>query len=486
MSIDSKESLGSVAAKGAKILLIAQLIKFSAHFIGLILLSRLLIPSDFGLTAIAIAIIGFGEILRDLGLSSASIREPNLSKQQQSNLFWINLAIGSTLTLTLVVLSPFLSNKFDNPKLTGILIAVSFIFFMNGLVTQHRADLNRTMRFKELALVESLSALLSLAGAITLAAFGLGYWSIVAQYLLLAFVTCLMVFMFSHWIPTKPRRDGQTLHLIKFGYRIGLSQLIGYLGNNVDTIALGYFSSAKQVGYYNRAFQLVMSPMNQLKSPAATVAIPALSRQLHNEEIYSSYISKGQHVISYTILPIAALIAGAAYPIVDIALGDQWVKIAGIVSLLCVAAAIQQLTSIANWAFVSRGMGKESLNYAIISTSIKLVLIICAATISPLAVAAAYTLSVIIVWPAAIIWSCKGLESRSSLLKDAFRLLIPPVIAGSLIYLLCLFMKNSNSYLQLTTSITVLFAFYSFLLVFPSVRRDLRQVKVIVKKAIKK
>ena len=244
--MNQKESLSTKSAKGAKVLLLAQGIKFVANFAGLIILSRLLSPSAFGLTAIAIAIVGIGEILRDFGLSSASIREPHLSKQQQSNLFWINFSIGISLALLLSTTAPLVSNLLNIPELLRILPAVSLIFILNGASTQHRAELNRSMQYKRLALCDSVHHFLAFVLATVLALSGADYWAIVLQYISIALFSTILIFTNSRWLPLKPKRGAGTKRIILFGTNIGISQVISYLGNNIDTLSLGAFSTKTQ------------------------------------------------------------------------------------------------------------------------------------------------------------------------------------------------------------------------------------------------
>ncbi|MBM4529975.1 oligosaccharide flippase family protein [Rhodococcus hoagii] len=52
-------------------------------------------PRGLGLVAIVASLVAFGELARDFGLSTAAAREKNLTKAQQSNLFWINTVLAA-------------------------------------------------------------------------------------------------------------------------------------------------------------------------------------------------------------------------------------------------------------------------------------------------------------------------------------------------------------------------------------------------------
>ncbi|MCU1637144.1 MAG: lipopolysaccharide biosynthesis protein, partial [Cryobacterium sp.] len=90
--------LGRTAGRGAATTLSGQLIRILVQLTGIVILARLLSPSDYGLIASVTAIIGIGEVFRDFGLSSAAVQAKELSRNQQDNLFWINTLIGLVLT----------------------------------------------------------------------------------------------------------------------------------------------------------------------------------------------------------------------------------------------------------------------------------------------------------------------------------------------------------------------------------------------------
>ena len=88
--------------------------------VATIVLARLLTPTDFGLVAMVTAITGFGQAFADLGLSEATIQQPEISHNQVSTLFWINLAIGLALTSITAALAPVLAWFYREPRLIHI------------------------------------------------------------------------------------------------------------------------------------------------------------------------------------------------------------------------------------------------------------------------------------------------------------------------------------------------------------------------------
>ena len=70
------------------------------------LLARLLSPDDFGLTGMAATLTGFLGLFRDAGLSAATVQRREVTHEQISTLFWINLAVGVGLAACTMLLAP--------------------------------------------------------------------------------------------------------------------------------------------------------------------------------------------------------------------------------------------------------------------------------------------------------------------------------------------------------------------------------------------
>lgn len=153
---------------------------FVMQSVSTVVLARLLLPADFGLVAMVTAITGLGQAFSDLGLSEATIQRQEISHHQVSTLFWINVAIGMTLTLATIALAPVMAWFYRDPRLKGITFLVSLTFLIGGLRVQHDALIRRQMRFVALAIRDVAAYAVAVPVAIIMAWRGAGYWAIVA------------------------------------------------------------------------------------------------------------------------------------------------------------------------------------------------------------------------------------------------------------------------------------------------------------------
>jgi uncharacterized membrane protein len=169
-------------ARGAFFSTAAQAATFLLRAGSFIVLARLLLKEDFGLVNMVTAFTGFLGLLRD-SLSMATVQCVSVTTAQTSTLFWINLGVGGLLAFLTAITAPLLVAFYGEPRLYWVAVALSAILIFNGAGAQHRAMLQRNMRFAVLAMVDLVSLLFSVAIGIGMAFAGYSYWALVAMML---------------------------------------------------------------------------------------------------------------------------------------------------------------------------------------------------------------------------------------------------------------------------------------------------------------
>ncbi|GAA1440837.1 lipopolysaccharide biosynthesis protein [Leifsonia poae] len=396
--------LGTQAARGAAVTLAAQGGKVLVQVVSVVVLARLLSPHEYGLIAMVLAIIGIGELFRDFGLSSAAIQATTLSRGQRDNLFWVNAAIGLVLSVLVFFGAGLIAAAFGQPELVPISHALSLTFLINGLGTQYRADLVRRLKFSSVAAADIIAPAVALAVAIGGALLGWGYWALVAQQLGQALVLLIVLVTAAGWLPRLPRRGEPIGAFLAFGWNMLASQLVSYISNNVDNILVGIRFGPASLGLYSRAFQLLMTPLNQVRIPLTTVALPVFSRLKDERERFADWLCRGQLALGYTIVAGLALVAGAAEPVTELLLGQQWLDAAPILRLFAIAGIFQILAFVGYWVYVARALTGDLLRYSLVSAAIKIVCIAIGSFGGVLGIAIAYAIAPAISWPISLWW----------------------------------------------------------------------------------
>ena len=471
-------SLGRTATRGAVVTLGGQVARISIQLLGIVLLARLLSPADYGLTAMVLAIVGVGEILRDFGLSSAAIQSKTLTAGQRANLFWINVGIGAVLTAAVAALAHPIAAFYGDERLVLVTLALSTTFILNGFSTQFRADLNRHFRFAALAGIEVAAQATALVIALALAALGWGYWALVALQVMQVLFQAIALPIMGGWWPGLPRRGEEMKPLLKFGGGLVGAQILTYASRNVDSIVIGRVFGAQELGYYNRAFQLMVLPLNQINAPSTRVALPTLSRLQDQPKRYAEFISFGQTVLLNIVCLVLGFSVAQATDIVAIALGPQWAPTVPLFQILGIAGFFQAAAFATYWVYLSHGLTTRFLLYTLWTRPLVIGLVILGAVWGVQGVALAYLVSASLLWPIGLLW-VRG-RSTAPLLRlflNGLRTLSVYGIAVVASYASTALMPEASPFLRIGVGLGSFLAVLALVaVILPAFRRDVRSI----------
>ncbi len=397
-------SLAHSAARGMMFTMGSQVVKIGFQLASVAILARLLTPHDYGLIALVLVVVGAAEIFRDFGLTPATIQAETLSTGQRDRLFWLNTAIGAVLAVIVFGASWPISWITGQPEMLQIMQVMSVLFILNGLSTQYRAGLLRSLRFKAIAIIDIAASAAGLGAAILGALAGWAYWALVAQQLVTAAATLIGGMIASRWLPGR-WRDGESIRsFIRFGGNVVATNLLVYAGNQLDTVLVGMRFGTSALGLYNRAYQLVMTPLGQIRGPLNNVAQPVFARVQNDQARFDKYVIAGQLALGYGAgLPLAALIA-LADPVVQIMLGERWIAATPIMQLFAFAAFVTNLSMVGYWVYVSRGLVNRLFRFTFISLAIRIACIVTGSMFGVIGVAVGFALAPTLAWPLSLWW----------------------------------------------------------------------------------
>lgn len=466
--------LGRSAAKGAAVTMLGQALRIVMQFVTLIVIARLLTPSEIGVVAMVTAVVGVSELVRDLGLSNASIQAKVLTNAQRNNLFWISSGIGILIGGAVVLTAPLIASLYGSPDLRAIAMVLSLTFVFNGFAAQHKASLARGLRFRALALVETLPPISAGVLAIVLAASGWSYWALVGQQVFQALLALVVVILAARWVPGLPKRADGMRPLVAYGANLLGAQLVAYFSRNIDTIVSGVRFGAGPTGLYSRAFDLVIRPLTQVSAPSTRVAMPILSRLQDDSPRFDAFLLRGQKIMLVVLVPVLGAAIAVAEPLVLSVLGEQWAELVPIFQVLAGAAVIRVCGYPTYWAALSRGATKVSLYVNLVSAPVFVVAIIAGSMISVVGIAVGFAFGTVATWVISLFWYRRAVDLPSwRLFTEAVRSFLGVLPATVLTWSVVTYLIPSSGIVALGTGIGLFLVVYVLTVaVSPSLRRD--------------
>jgi len=452
-----KKSVRGVAAT-----VLSQGLTFSIQTGSTIVLARLLSPEDFGLQAMVVTMSGFLYLFRDAGLSVATVQREILTHEQTSTLFWVNVAVGAVLTIVAVAVAPFLVTFYTEPRLLLMTMASAPAFFFNSLAVQHRALLNRAMRFDTLAKVDVLCLGISAGVAVSLAATGYGYWALVAMTVSNPLLMMAGVWLMMPWRPGSPRRGSGVRSMLNFGAAVTLNGVVVYLAYNTEKILLGRFWGAEALGLYGRAYQLANLPVNQLNSAIGVVAYPALARVQNEADRLRTSFLKGYSIVVSLTIPVTITCAVFAEEIVRTLLGPKWLAAVPVLRLLSPTMLAFALINPFGWFLQATGRIRRSLNMAFAIAPVVILGVALGLPHGPTGVAVGYSVAMVALVPPLIAWGMHGTTmTAGDYINSIKRPVVAGVLAGIVGWLVKVILESyMNSTLVLLVGLTLTIGFY--------------------------
>jgi PST family polysaccharide transporter len=417
------------SVRGALFVASGGAVDFLLRFGAIAILARLLVPEDFGLLAMVMAVTAIVDGFRDLGLSTATIQRRDITHQQVTNLFWINSLAGAAFAGLFSALSPLIARFFHDGRLVGITIALSTTFVWGGLSAQHEALMNRQIKQGELAAIRTLASVLSLVVAVVLARRGWGYWALVWREVVRTATNSLGVWIRCPWVPGWPRRGADTGSLMRFGTDLSMTHLLTSFIGNIDRLLVGRFFGPAQVGIYRQAQQLLMVPVDQLNAPITAVAQPALSALHDDPARYRRYYDRIAFFVSFVTVPLGVFVAVYAQEIVLLALGRGWGQATPFIRIFGIAAAIRPAIATSAIVLITCGFSTRYLQLALIHGGLLALLLSLGVGWGAEGVAAAHVLTTVVFMLPKLHYSFLGSPVTLRGFLGAIRV---PVVAGTL------------------------------------------------------
>lgn len=399
--------LAARSARGGGAIMLGQALRVVLQVLGVIVLSRLLTPADFGIIAMTTAFLLLGDLIRDFGITTAALQLRTLTHQQASNAFWMNFTLGSIAAGLLTLCTPLIVTLFGQPALATVIPVMAVSLVLNGAQAQIQVQLARSMRFFSIAVTEVIAQGLGLVSAITVALLGGGYWALVAQLLVGAAALLVMRTGVARWLPSRPRRGHGAAQLARSGLEYGVANFLSYLASNVDTMLIGIRFGASSTGYYSRAFQILALPMTSILGPLTQVVIPTINSAVRDGRSRWSLMVRIQYLVASPVVLMFAVGSALAGELVPLVLGPGWEPSVTIFQWLAIGGAIQVFSHVSYWRFVSWGLSRQLLYYNIVTKTVCVGILFVGALISVDAVAIAYSLGLALSLPVNLWWLSK-------------------------------------------------------------------------------
>lgn len=330
------------------------------------ILARTIPPEQFGYVGMAMAFVALFTMFNDLGISAALVRADEPSPAFWSTAFWTNIVLGGAMTVGTFLAAPLIAAFYGEPVVEPLVQALSMMVLMHCVFLVPMAWMQRNFRFRTIAAIDLVATLVSAVVVLVAAAQGLGMWALVLQQVVLYFIK-MVGGLAAQRAPLRLQFDfSEIVAVLPFSLRLTGEAFVTFINRNADNILIGRFLGAEQLGFYGRAYQIMMVPVTSLSLGAGYALYPAMSAIKHETAQLRLVFLRSVSVLAGIAVPMMVGLAMVSGPFVALVFGPNWAPVVPVLSILALVGIIQTVAGPANVLWKALGRSEILLQWALI------------------------------------------------------------------------------------------------------------------------
>jgi len=320
--------------------------RWSSKVIGLIstsILARILLPQDYGVVSMAFLVVGLVETFLNTGTGAALVRLGKTATTDQINSAWTLRGLqGCAVGLALAAISPFAAVYFNEPRVLGVLLAVSvcqaLLGFSNmGMALAYR-DLQFFVEFKQSLLTKIVSVAVTLVAAF----YFRDYRGLVAG-IVAGFIAEWFLSFYLH--PYRPRWCTSKIPEIwAISKWLMITGIGSFFLHRSDQLIAGRLSSTAQYGTYVVGMDIGQLAAGELGPSLTRPLYPILVTLKEDWDRAKRATLKTLASVNSVTLPLGFGLAAVSNEATLVLLGKQWHAAIPFVAGFAIIGSIQYLT----------------------------------------------------------------------------------------------------------------------------------------------
>ena len=300
------------------------------------IIAQFVAPSAFGLVSMMSIFLAFSTMLIDSGFSQAIIHEQNVTKEDESSIFWFNILLGFIVYGAFYASAPLIADFYREPQLT-VLIRVAFTaLIFQSLVVVQQGLLFKEIDFKAVSKITFWAVLLSGVAGIVVSYLRRDVWGLIVQNLSFAVLQTVFFWGYSHWRPQLKFRVACVKKYLKFSMNLLGSNMLAAITDNLANLVVGRAYSTTILGHYTMANKIPYLTSGTVCYGIKRVSYSMMSRFQNDNAHLASYSQRVVGTAFCILAPIIILPFVIAKPFIALMFPEAWAPAAIYLRYFCV------------------------------------------------------------------------------------------------------------------------------------------------------
>ena len=365
-----------------------QYVRLAIHFALIVTVSRLLTPTEIGVSVIGIGIIQIALGVRHFATSDFLIQQQEVTQDDIRASFTVMFLLTALIVSAMFVLAPWFATFYGEEKLAHFLRIAAVAGLIEAVSMPIKGLLRRDMAFGAIALIHTASALVTAVVTVSLALAGFSYmsmaWAMVAAAATTTFLSFYLRLDLSILRPTLKAWS----NVLTFGGYTGASYAINQTYEALPQLVLGHVLPPSAVGLYNRAQVVSEIPDRVVLEGATAVAFPALAAAVRQGHSLKEPYLRALGYITVFFWPALILLALLAYPTVVLVLGEDWLDVVPLLQVMALGGLAWFPAKLTTPVLLAVGANRDRALAVLVTRSVAGLVLCCAAYFGVMAMAA--------------------------------------------------------------------------------------------------
>lgn len=358
-------SLARIAIRGAYFTGIALALRQVISLCSTFYIARQLAPADLGLFSMVMIVVGFAQVVGDIGIGTGLVRSQDSSARVVNTCFWISAGLGVVLAGLMVALAPLAGVFYEKPEMVPYLRASAIGLLINFMLPVPMALLQQRLAYREISIAQVLGSFSGAATTIWMVYMGAGTWALVIQPIVGNLVLTAALMTLARWWPALHFDFGSAKEIVRTGMHLLGGSLISYARNNFDALVIGKSLQSRDLGIYSLAHTVLYAPMHLIGSTVVRVLFPLMAKLQNEPDRLREALLVGSARTALLVFPVYFGLIVLADEFVWNVFGPKWIEMAAIIKIIACATLLQTIANVCSPVMLALGKTKVALRLAV-------------------------------------------------------------------------------------------------------------------------
>ena len=348
-------NLSQRVARGGVWIFLLKLGRKIFGILRLIIIGRILHPSDFGLMGIALLTLAAIQTISQTGYQSALVQRKESLEGYLDTVWTVLILRGFLLFVSVYVIAPWIGVFFANEKVIPIIRFLGFSVFLQSFGNIGLVYFTRKLTFHKIFIYHFIGTFVNFVVAVSTAILLKNVWALVLGLFAEKIVSLVLSYSLHPYRPHLHLNVKKARELFHFGkWVLGAKTLI-FLGEHLDDLLVGRMINATALGFYQMGYRISNMLETEITQVVSSVTFPGYALlQDHQEKLNKAYF-KVLKLVTTLSIPMAVGIYILASEFTLVFLGEKWLLMVPAMQFLAIAGFIKSLTATGSPLFIGTG-----------------------------------------------------------------------------------------------------------------------------------